>query len=176
MSGVSETVIELSASLFDSLRSHLLPNVMHAEEAAFLFAHVANEERGLRFRVIDWYPVPEEGFVERSLYYLELTDETRGLVIKKAHDLRCSLIEAHSHSGKHPAEFSQSDKRGFDEFVPHVLWRLKRRPYAAMVMATNSIDALAWQEESEGLQVAAIQAGDRSITTTALTLANHADG
>jgi hypothetical protein len=167
-------IIVLRADLYADLQSHLLPRKMVAEEAAFLFARVTRPDDALRFEVIDWYAVPPEGFVTRSLYYLELTDETRAHVIKKAHDLGSALIEAHSHAGSYPAEFSPSDKSGFADFVPHVLWRLKSRPYAAIVMARNSIDALAWIEASQPLPIAEVclESG-ASVTPTGLSLANY---
>jgi hypothetical protein len=147
---------------------------MEAEEAAFLFARTTDAGAELHFHTVDWYPVPIEGFVTRSLHFLELTDETRARVIKKAHDLGCALIEAHSHAGEHQAQFSFSDKTGFGEFVPHVIWRLKGRPYAAIVMARNSIDGLAWRQASLPMQLEAITIdGGREITATGLTLPDY---
>ena len=32
-----------------------------------------------------------------------------------------------------PAEFSASDRKGLESFVPHVWWRLRHRPYLALV-------------------------------------------
>jgi hypothetical protein len=125
--------------------------------------------------VIDWHPVPPEGFLSRSLYHLELADEMRADVIKEAHDLSCALIESHSHAGIYPAEFSPSDKKGFAEFVPHVLWRLKGRPYGAIVVAPNSIDALAWSEASRPLGISKIVLESGTIVTpTGLSLV-HCD-
>lgn len=169
-------VIQLAAATYHALRTHLLPRPLHAEEAAFLFAKVSDEDGSLTFTVVDWYPVPPEGFATRSLYYLELTDETRAFVIKKAHDLGCALIEMHSHAGHSAAAFSPSDRNGFEEFVPHALWRLKGRPYAAVVMTTHSADALAWRRTDEPLQVTSLTLDDGSvISTTRLTLSMKHD-
>jgi hypothetical protein len=65
-------------------------------------------------------------------------------LIKRAHDLGTCLVEFHSHLGHGPAAFSWSDVTGLADFVPHVRWRLKGRPYAAVVVTKNSFDALAW--------------------------------
>lgn len=149
---------------------HLLPARMIAEEAAFLFARASLEDEPLSFEVVDWYPVPPDGFASRSLYHLELSDETRAHVIKQAHDLGCGLIEAHSHAGRHPAEFSPSDHWGFTQFVPHALWRLKGRPYAAIVASRGSVDALAWRDAHRPLPVPEIVLRDsRTICTTGLS-------
>lgn len=176
MNESTSALVEMSVSSFEKLQDHLLPERMAAEAAAFLFARTEDGGAGLHFHMVDWYPVPLEGFVTRSLYFLELSDETRGLVIKKAHDLGCSLIEVHSHAGNYPAQFSASDKSGFGEFVPHVLWRLKGRPYGAIVMARNSIDGLAWRKVSAPLQVEAIVLSDgQDIDATRLTLPGYDD-
>ena len=171
MNARNGAVIKLSAATYDALRDHLLPQPMRAEEAAFLFAKVTDDDGSLTFTVIDWYPVPPDGFDTRSLYYLELTDETRAFVIKKAHDLGCAIIEAHSHAGHAAAAFSPSDRNGFEEFVPHVLWRLKGRPYAAVVMTMQSADALAWRRADEPIQVTNLTLDNGSvIATSQLTL------
>lgn len=174
MNDNTKVLVQMSGSSYEELQDHLLPDDMAAEEAAFLFARATYGGDRLEFHVVDWYPVPHEGFVTRSLHFLELTNETRALVIRRAHELGCSLIEAHSHAGHEPAQFSASDKSGFAEFVPHVLWRLKGRPYAAIVMARASIDGLAWCEASRPLQVKAVVLGSgRDVTATGLTLPDY---
>ena len=55
-------------------------------------------------------------FENRSSFHFELSDEIRAKIIKKAHDLDCSIIEFHSHLGYYPACFSSSDWCGFEEF------------------------------------------------------------
>jgi hypothetical protein len=34
---------------------------------------------------------------------------------------------------------------GFQEWVPHIMWRLRQRPYVAVVVTPDSFDALVWQ-------------------------------
>ena len=80
----------------------------------------------------------------QSSVHVTLADEVRPRLIKTAWDSGHCLIEAHSHGPRGPAEFSRSDLLGFDDWVPHVRWRLRGRPYAALVVAGRSWDALAW--------------------------------
>ena len=40
--------------------------------------------------------------------------------------------------------FSASDMYGFSDYVPHCRWRLRGRPYLAVVVSPRSVDALAW--------------------------------
>lgn len=130
--------------VLEKVWDHLLPDRADSEEAAFIFVRREDMEGRIAFRCVDWYPVPLDGFVIHSRYHIELTDETRAKVIKRAHDLGASLVEFHSHMGSALAKFSPSDLAGFNEFVPHAWWRLKGRPYIALVVSKSSFDALVW--------------------------------
>lgn len=142
MSGSS---VELPAEIHESLRRHLLADKDGPEEAAFVFAQVTNDDAGAwTFEFVDWMAVPPEGFTFHSDYHIELSDETRAAVIKRAHDLGASIVEFHSHRGAWPAGFSGSDWAGLEEFVPHVWWRLKGRPYGAIVVTATGFDGLVW--------------------------------
>lgn len=131
--------------VFEEVWSHLLPGSAEREAAGFIFvAPVPQDDDTQVFEYVEWYPVPPHGFVGRSPYHLELTDEIRAEVIKRAHDLEASIVEFHSHLGPYPAGFSKSDQLGFREFVPHVWWRLRKRPYFAVVFTQTELDGLAW--------------------------------
>ena len=101
------------------------------------------------FQVIEWEPVLTDDFVIQTSFHIELTDAVRARVIKRAHDLGATLVEMHSHLGKWPAQFSLSDIAGFHEWVPHVRWRLKGKPYAALVVTRKGFDGLAWIESED---------------------------
>ncbi len=139
-------ILEIDRRIYSEIVRYVLPTNSRNEEAVFVFARA--EANGV-FILLETYFVPPEGFAHRSPFFLELTDETRAMVIKRAHDLSASVIEIHSHPSQLNAAFSESDIRGFHEFVPHMLWRLKKRPYAAVVVARNSFDSLAWFESVE---------------------------
>lgn len=137
-------VLHLPPKVRQALWRHLLPRRPVAEEAAFVYARHEVENGAVVFRYIEWLPVAPDGFAVRSLMHFELADETRAKVIKRAHDLGAAVVEFHSHVGSWRARFSASDHAGFAEFVPHVWWRLKSRPYLAVVVAAGSFDALVW--------------------------------
>jgi hypothetical protein len=134
----------LENGMWPAIQRHLLPNLAMYEEAAFVFATVEESAEATLLRAIEWYAVPPDGFEVQSPYFLQLTDETKAHVIKRAHDLEAALVEVHSHPVQTLAAFSPSDLAGFAEFVPHVRWRLKRRPYAAVVVANRTFDAFTW--------------------------------
>src|ERR1051325_992236 len=107
-----EIILDLQKDYYTELWKHLQSSKL--EEAAFAYARPNVDKLG-RFTIIEWQPVPAEGFVYHTEIGFELTDEMRGIVIKRAHDLDASLVEFHSHKGEWPAEFSPSDFFGFTE-------------------------------------------------------------
>lgn len=136
----------LSSGAYREIRRHLVRERPRAEEAAF--AYLSHANAGHCFELIRWVPVPKSGFTYQSLYGLELTDEYKANVIKQAHDLGSALMELHSHPLSKHAAFSASDQAGFRDFVPHVRWRLKGKPYCAVVFSACDFDSLWWLSDS----------------------------
>ena len=160
------TVVSVPERIYRSVRRHLLPWWHRAEEAAFLYA-VPTEDA---FECLEWFPVPASGFASRSAYHLELNEETQAKTIKRAHDLGASIVEMHSHLGRVHARFSPSDLAGFQDFVPHVLWRLKHRPYLAVVMTGTGFDGFAWKRGPDAPErLHGIKVGSRFLTPTRLS-------
>lgn len=138
--------LSFPADLHRELLAHL--RATEDEQVAFLFTEPSLP--GEPLRVAELYKVPPEGFEWQSAYHVTLADEVRGHVIGRAWQLGGCLVEAHSHEGGSPATFSRSDMSGFEEWVPHVRWRLPDRPYVALVFADDSFDALVWTEGRDG--------------------------
>ncbi len=158
----------VDADLHRMVWSHLTGR-SGVEEAGFVLARIAEDSTTITLTAVAWKPVPPEGFAYRSDAYLELTDSFRASVIKEAHDRDACLVELHSHTGPWPAAFSVSDMIGFREFVPHILWRL-RRPYGAVVVAGDTFDGLIWMPVSGSpARLSEITAGDHRFVATKLT-------
>ena len=140
------------------------------EGAGFFLAAHDPAERAFRLR--EWRAITSDGFESRSEFHLVLRDEIRAEIIKWAWDAGASLVEAHSHD-LGMASFSLSDIYGLEQWVPHLWWRLRGRPYGAIVVDGETLDALAWIEgadEPEQVVSLAID-GDGSIAATGQTLA-----
>lgn len=151
--------------------AHLLPKTPDHEEVAFVFTRFTYSIHKLELEYKDWYPVLSKDFVVQSLWYLELKDKIRAKIIKQAHDLKMSVVEFHSHPNLTKACFSWSDLEGLDEFVPHIMWRLKGRPYAAIVVTPSEFDALVWLNDSRNPQMLSqMRVGNRVLRPTGLTL------
>lgn len=160
------TILDIPESLFDELLTHLLPPDAEKEEAAFLFARPTHDDHDV-FEVVDSKKLSSADFESQQDDYLELADETRAKLIKHAHDLDASLVEMHSHPGPFPAAFSWADRRGLSDTVPYMWWRLKKRPYFAIVVAPSGFDALVWRTDPNLAQpIDAIRAGPRLLHPT----------
>jgi hypothetical protein len=160
--------IAIERKTYAAAQKHL---AKRPEQVGFFLAEW-NEAQQL-FSVRTWHPLAARDLEFRSDFHVSLKDHVRPQIIKWAWDHDGCLIEAHSHGQHGSATFSASDLHGFEEWVPHVRWRLKQRPYAAIVTAGDHFDALAWihspgaHEQIETLEVA----GGEPYFATRTTLA-----
>lgn len=127
------------ADLFAQARADL---AVKFERVGFFLADFDEASRTLGLR--DWWLVPPSGYERQGEYHVTLTDDAHNQAIRWAWQADACLVEAHSHGDLEPAEFSPSDLAGFEDWVPHLWWRLRGRPYGAIVMATATIDIMAW--------------------------------
>ena len=163
--------LKMSKDLHGNLWSHLLPANSCREQAAFLFCKTEISGNGATFEAIDQFFLSASDFVSQYSDYIELTNETRIALIKRAHALGASLVELHSHPGPLVAAFSLSDRIGLRETVPHMRWRLKGRPYLAIVVAPSGFDALVWLRDVDFPEsLVAIDVEGMSLIPTNLSL------
>jgi hypothetical protein len=163
-------VIAASDALYRAAREHLRGRV---EQVGFFLADFDAEGRSFALRT--WRPMPPAAFEHQSAYHVTLRDEIRPEIIKWAWNADACLVEVHSHGDDGTAWFSPSDLYGFDEWVPHVRWRLRGRPYAAIVTAGDTFDALAWLAGDAPVQVTAIEVDGVAHAATARTLRRLAE-
>ena len=166
-------VLALTPQQRERLSAHLLPDPPVAEEVAFLFARVHAGSEGFVLEVEDLHLVEDGAFRSRGIAHLQVEHDFIGRMIKRAHDLGTALVEAHSHpfEGLSAARFSPSDRAGLAEIVPHVLWRLPGRPYAALVFAPEGTDGLLWPSHgAEPEQITELRIGGQAQRTSLLTL------
>lgn len=137
--------ITLSAAQWASLRDHLLRASLE-EHIAIAYSEYSEEIVGGAFLAKEIWLAAEPDYEHQSEYRVELTDEALAAVIKRAWDSRLSIVEFHSHPGASSQTcFSPSDIAGLADLVPHIFWRLKGVPYAAVVVGPDAFDALAWR-------------------------------
>lgn len=168
--------LKLAAAEQTRLWAHLLPETNGDEQAAFLFCKVADTGDGLVLEASGQTLLGAGDFAAQYGDYIELTDQTRVGLIKQAHQTGTALAEFHSHPGPWPAAFSLSDLRGLKETVSHMRWRLKQRPYLAVVVAPSGFDALIWpQGAARPEPLAGIDVGGAVMTPTNNSLEGWGD-
>ncbi|MBV9451080.1 MAG: hypothetical protein JO345_34855 [Streptosporangiaceae bacterium] len=131
--------ITVEPGLWRTARQHLDQS---AEQVGFFLASWSSADR--QFRIRSWQPVLDGAADAHGQRHVSLPDETRSAIIKWAWAEQACLIEAHSHGRRGPAAFSRYDLQNLEEWVPHLWWRLRGRPYAAIVTSARDLDALAW--------------------------------
>lgn len=140
-----------------------------AEQVGFFLADYDNATGA--FHLLEWRLVRSEGFDTFGPLHVTLSDEVQTGVIQWAFSSGRCLVEAHSHGPRWPAEFSSTDLLGLDEWVPHVRWRLRARPYGALVVGGRDFDGLAWVEAAvTPVQITTLTAGAIDLTATMRTL------
>jgi hypothetical protein len=170
----------MSLEQFTAVSAHLLES--QREQVGFVFARVTANGEGVQFTAADSYLCEPADYDHAAVDHVQLTDEAQQRIIKTAWDSGCALVELHSHPFVIPrakelafqptACFSPYDARGLAEFAPHVQWRLKGKPYAAIVFGPRDFDALVWPTRGvRPERLDRLQAGERVMRPTGLTLA-----
>lgn len=168
---MSTIALAMPMTVWMALHRHLLPSESSMEQGAFLLANFEPRPQGGGiFWHVETQLLQREDYDSQEDDYLELKDKTRARLIKIAHDRQASLVEFHSHPSPYPACLSPSDMRGLKDFVPHVRWRLKGRPYAAVVVAPSGFDGLAWiGPDADANALGEIQVENQRLPATGLT-------
>ncbi len=127
--------------VYEGVEQHL----RKPEQVGFFLAEYDVATR--TFHLMAWRPVLADGYEVQTDVHVALTDETRTEIIQWAWREELSLVEVHSHADWSSAEFSGSDRYGFEEWVPHLWWRLAGRPYAALVTSAGTFEGWAWIDD-----------------------------
>jgi hypothetical protein len=124
------------------------------------------------FTLATWRAVGDDELERAPGGHAQLADTAAADVLRWAHQNGAALVEVHSHGLFAPAAFSRIDIAGLAEWVPGVRWRLSGAPYAAVVVAADTVDAWAWIDSStDPVQVdALIVGGTRIVRATRATL------
>lgn len=144
-----EYELRIDSGMREELWGHLLPDDDKREQAAFLLCATMLKGERRTFEAVEMDLMRGRDFRFQGIAHLELADAARVRIIKRAHALGLSLVELHSHRWAEHAAFSPSDRMGLQDTVPHMYWRLKNRPYAAVVVGPTSFDALVWWDQPQ---------------------------
>lgn len=153
------TKIIIPPEIYARLREHLFSR--DSEQVAFIYMRPDADD----LLVDDCFCVPPSELVYESEYHAEISADAQAMAIKNAWNRKRHLGEIHTHPfSTKETSFSYSDVVGFQEFVPHVWWRLKSGPYVAIVFGLNDFDALLWKQDSETPEmIEQIQVGGETL-------------
>ncbi|WLI89075.1 hypothetical protein Q4S45_20605 [Massilia sp. R2A-15] len=173
---MSSATITIPTAMLLAMQAHLFPGNSNMEQGGFLLCKSCAQELPYSLVVEEWLPLMRDDYVTQASDYLELSDAARARIIKLAHERNAILLEVHCHPSKQPACFSPADILGLVEFVPHIRWRLRGKPYAALVVGHNSIDGLAWFGDSKTpIPIGHIYSGSQIQKTTLLSSKIYGD-
>jgi hypothetical protein len=160
--------LQLGRDLADGALAHLR---QRGERVGFFLADVTSTIFTLR----EWRPVLDDELIP-SLHAI-LTDEAAGEIVRWAFSNKKSLVEVHTHGSFVPAAFSSIDIAGFEDWVHGVRWRLRGAPYAAAVIAGDTVDAWAWTgTDSQPEQIDSIVIGGSQIIPTTRASMEYLNG
>lgn len=124
----------------DVMEAANLDTSIFEESVSFFLAEPTPE--GLR--LVDVRAMAPADFAARTDEHVQLADHVRPEVLAWASSAGLTLVEAHTHPDGDPVCLSPTDVIGLSEWVPHVRWRLRGLPYAALVLGPTTIDAVGW--------------------------------
>lgn len=118
----------------------------HLRQRGEQLAFFGTVQVGAVLRAVDLLTAGPELLDDADAWHVALTDAGRQAVLRWAAERGVGLAEVHTHPGWWPAEFSEVDLGGLRHWASNVVWRLGGRPYAALVIASASIDGLVWRD------------------------------
>ena len=122
------------------------PLSRHLERPGEQLAFMAARQVDGSLVATDLLLIGDELLDAQDRWHVSLGEDGRSAVIRWGHSTGASLVEVHSHPGPLAAAMSRIDLDGLTEWVPHVMWRLGGRPYAAIVVTPRTVDALVWDQ------------------------------
>ena len=99
---MTQAFLHIRSVMYQNMLGHLLEQSDDREAAGFMFVNSETQDDDRVFKAVEWFPVPEEGFLEVTDHHFALSDWVRADVIKRAHDLDASITEFHSHLSPWP--------------------------------------------------------------------------
>lgn len=140
------------------------------ERMAFLLA--VTDEDGRRWAIQDeFYLTDEADYAYQSPHGMALADDVRPRVLVWASASGGALVEVHSHGAlSRKTTFSRTDLEGLAEAVPQMLWRLPGRPYTALVLGADDLDALTWARKDEPPTAPAVVLGGSTLVPTGIAV------
>lgn len=140
--------IRIPQSIWNDIRLHLFQN--EGEHFVFLLVENYNVKNHTVFLVKEIIKIKEEE-TESDFFALKMKTNSLLRVINIANSKKLGLIEIHNHfSGFSDVNFSKTDEKGFEDFIPYIIESLPNFPYAALVTTENEeCEGRMWNKEQK---------------------------
>jgi len=160
--------IRIPQKIWEDVKSHLFQD--HGEHFGFFLSETVTVKNKTIFLVKEAIKISNDE-TEPDLLSLRIKTESLLRVINTANAKKLALVEIHNHfSGLNDVNFSKTDEKGFEEFVPYVLDSLPGMSYAALVTTEKgTFEGRAWNPEGKCSPVSTVKiVGEkfRKIITT----------
>lgn len=158
--------LEIPPAISDRLLTYL---DVPTERMAFLLASPTTGTDA--WAVVDeLYLTDAVDYTYQGKHGMELDDAVRPRVLTWATRPDVALVEVHSHGHlSNKTTFSRTDLDGLNEVVPQMMWRLRGRPYVALVLGADDLDALAWSHRGQPPTLpSTVIVGQRTLTPTGI--------
>jgi molybdopterin/thiamine biosynthesis adenylyltransferase len=141
--------IRIPENIWDRVYQHMFGT--SGEHFAFLFVEVSEVENNTVLLTKDVMLISEDD-TEISGFSLQMKLEAILKVTNTAHKKKLALIEIHNHGSGfgRDVNFSDTDRKGFEEFVPYVLDVVPGKPYAALVITKEPlVEGMIWNTQNK---------------------------
>ena len=161
--------LSMATETYETLTNYL---DVGAERVAFLLFDSADEVGTVNEIVL---LNDATDYIDRSRHGAELSEHVVPDVIRRAHAVSAGIAEVHMHGWRGPRTmFSSTDIRGLIDLGPHMAWRLRGRPYIALVLGPDSFDALVWSSGDAPQVLEELRIGGRATPPTGRSAAHFA--
>lgn len=137
--------LRITDALLASVRADLgRPHRFALERVGFLTAGAARVQGGILLLCRAYHPVGDEDYERSRTVGAQIGSAAMRKGLEAALANNSALIHVHSHGGRGNPDFSGTDLRSADEFVPGFFNALPRVPHGLVVLSDDSARGVVW--------------------------------
>jgi len=148
--------IRIPQNIWENIHSHLFN--LNGEHVAFLLANEFTLFNKTILLVTDFVLI-DDRFIKNEMFSVKVESKALLDVINKSIKSNKTLVEIHNHGdGISGVDFSNTDKDGFNEFVPYILDSLPEKHYAALVTnPSGQFEGKIWNSENKVAPISCVK-------------------
>lgn len=143
--------LKARAGLIDAVRHDLArPHAFAYERVGFIRAKCAWLGQRLELLACGYSPVDDADYEHAAGVGAQIGSDAIRKALQSAYRPQQSLLHVHTHGGRGLPQFSPTDRRSAEEFVPSFFTTLPRMPHGILVLSDNAAAGLLWLAEDRG--------------------------